>query len=249
MHSSQALPDPSTLSSHQTLPDAKKAFEQFLGQYPPASWISRSLEYSFKFHSGHRRKTQDQYEENGQIRIGITKDGLPWVATPMNPEDGLLGETVRWPEGKCWLRRFFNPPNLLTFLDAPEFLRMVSQKHGPASTVPATADSPEPEGHILCFQLAPPRPEGMLYDFRIKKGEVRILLKRDGTPARMKVVQVYEGAAGLSFGRYSLDRQELWVFDAEHPRLGISKYHLSLQRQDWNDTLGATLHILMGDTP
>jgi len=249
MHSPQAIPDHPTQSSGQPLTNAVDAFERFLGQCASASRIPRRMDYSFKFYSGHRRKTQNQYDESGQIRIGITEEGLPWVATPVNSEEPTLGEAVRWPEGKCWLRRFFNPSNMLTFYDPPGFLRRVSQQFGPASTVPTTADSPEPEGHILCYPLPPPRPEGMLYDFRIKKGEVRLLLKRDGTPARMKVVQIYEGAAGLSFGRYALDRQELWVFNADIPHLGISKYHLSLQRQDWNDTLGATLHILTGDAP
>lgn len=247
MPSPQAVPDNPTQSLGQSLPNAADAFERFLGQQPPAPQIPRRVDFSFKFQSGHRRKAQDQFGESGQIRIGITEDGLPWVATPVNPEESALGETVRSPEGKCWLRHFFNPSNMLAFIDVPGFLRRMSKQLGPATTVHTTADSPEPEGHILCYQLAPPRPETMLYDFRVKKGEVRLLLKQDGTPSRMKIVQIYEGAVGTTFGRYSLDRQELWVFEAVGHRLDISKYHLSLQRQDWNDTLAATLHLLLGD--
>lgn len=104
----------------------------------------------------------------------------------------------------------------------------------------------EPGDQILVYRLEAPRPVAKLMTYKSKAGEARLQVRKDGTPRKLEVVQVYEGELSPHFGRYSLNRKESWSFTATAGQIYTSNYQLSLRRQDWKDSIEADVEMIVG---
>jgi len=110
----------------------------------------------------------------------------------------------------------------------------------------ASAGTGDVGSQVLIYQLEAPRPTGRFYAFQSKAGEARLCVRKDGSPSSLEVEQAYEGKVSPHFGLYRLNRKEFWLFSMKSGQIETTKYHLSLRRQDWNESMEGELELALG---
>lgn len=229
--------------SGQALP----ALKGFLESQIPVGPTSRSVDYRVSYKSSHQGKPKGEFKDSGVLFLGTTKQGNTWASAPQHAAHDLqIGEVAPQTEGQRWFNQAASSSKLAILADPGSvlirFLRRLKLKSEEAPTV----GSGEPGDQILVYPLEAPRPVGKFWTFKMKVGEARLHVKKDGTPLRLDVVQAYEGKLSPHFGEYLLNRKETWTFSVTAGQLQTTKYQLSLRRKDWKDSVEADLEMAVG---
>ena len=238
------------VSSLQSAPLAGQtlsALKGFLESQPPVRPTSRSVEYRVSYKSSHQGKPKGEFKESGVLFIGTTKQGNTWASAPQQAAHDLqIGEIAPPAEGQNWFNQAVSPSKLAALADPGSVLIRLLRRLQLKSEKPTVVGNGEPGEMILVYPLEASRPGGKFWTFKMKVGEARLHVKKDGTPVSLDVVQAYEGKLSPHFGEYLLNRRETWTFSVTAGQLQTTKYQLSLRRMDWKDSFEADLEMTVG---
>lgn len=218
----------------------------FLETQSPIGSTSRSVDYKVSFASFREGKPKGPFKESGTLFVGTTQEGTTWASAPQHAHDPQIGEAAPSPEGQIWFSQAISPSKLAALADPGSVLsRFVRRLQPRVEETPSTGQG-ELGDKILVYPLEAARPVSRFWTFKMKAGEARLHIRRDGTPVSLDVTQAYEGALSPHFGKYVLDRKEVWSFCVDAGRLRTTKYLLSLHRKDWKDSIEAQVEMIIG---
>lgn len=235
-----------TLNTTSPSTPVPQALKGFLETQPPIGSTSRSVDYKVSYKSFREGRSKGEFKEAGALLVGTTRQGNTWVGVPQHAHDPQMGESAPSSEGQRWFSQVTSPSKMAALADPGSVLARFVRRLQPRSEEIPSAGRGEPTDRILVYPLEAPRPAGKFWTFKMKAGEARLHLKKDGTPVSLEVIQAYEGNLSPHFGEYVLDRKEMWSFSVDTGRLQTTKYQLSLRRKDWKDSVEADLEMALG---
>lgn len=225
---------------------APQTLKGFLETQPPTGSTSRSVDYKVSYKSFREGRSKGDFKESGSLFVGTTHQGNTWVSASQHAHDPQMGESAPSSEGQRWFSQATSPSKMAALADPGSVLIRFVRRLQPRSEETPSAGRGEPGDRILVYPLEAPRPVGKFWTFKMKAGEARLHLKKDGTPVSFEVIQAYEGNLSPHFGDYVLDRKEMWSFSVDSGRLQTTKYQLSLHRKDWKDSIEAQVEMAVG---
>lgn len=234
------------LATLTTTPPATQVPQElngFLETQPPIGATSRSVDYKVSYASFREGKAKGSFKESGTLFVGTTREGTNWASAPQHAHDPQIGESAPSSEGQRWFNQATSPSKLAALADPGSVLFRFVRRLQPRAEETPSAGHGEPGDRILVYPLEPARPMGRFWTFKIKAGEARLHIRRDGSPVSLEVVQAYEGKLSPHFGNYLLNRRETWTFLVTAGQLQTTKYLLSLRRKDWKDSVEADLEM------
>jgi len=235
-----------TLSATPSPAQAPQAVKGFLETQPPVGSTSRPVDYRISYKSFRQGRPKGEFKDSGSLFVGTTRLGNVWVSAPQHAHDPQIGEMAPPSEGQRWFNQVASPSKMAALTDPGSVLiRFVRRLKLKGEETPSVG-SGEPGDQILVYPLEAPRPVGKFWTFKMKAGEARLHVKKDGTPVSLEVVQAYEGRLSPHFGEYFLNRRETWTFLVTAGQLQTTKYQLSLRRKDWKDSVEADLEMTVG---
>lgn len=218
----------------------------FLEAQPPIGSTSRSVDYKVSYKSFREGISKGEFKESGALFVGTTRQGNTWVSASQHAHDPQMGESAPLPEGQRWFSQATSPSKMAALADPGSVLARFVRRLQPRAEETPLAGRGEPTDRILVYPLEAPRPASKFWTFKMKAGEARLHVKKDGTPVSLEVIQVYKGKLSPHFGEHVLDRKEMWSFSFDSGRLQTTKYQLSLHRKDWKDSIEAQVEMAVG---
>ena len=235
-----------TLNTTPPSTPVPQALKGFLETQPPIGSTSRSVDYKVSYKSYREGKSKGEFKESGALFVGTIRQGNAWVSAPQHAHDPQMGESASSPEGQRWFSQATSPSKMAALADPGSVLARFVRRLQPRAEETPLAGRGEPTDRILVYPLEAPRPAGKFWAFKMKAGEARLHVKKDGTPVSLEVIQAYKGNLSPHFGEYMLDRKEVWSFSVDSGRLQTTKYQLSLRRKDWKDSIEAQVEMAVG---
>lgn len=235
-----------TLNTTSPSIPAPQTLKEFLETQSPIGSTSRSVDYKVSYKSYREGKSKGEFKESGALFVGTTRQGNAWVSAPQHAHDPQMGESASSPEGQRWFSQASSPSKMAALADPGSVLARFVRRFQPRAEETPLAGRGEPTDRILVYPLEAPRPVSKFWTFKMKAGEARLHVKKDGTPVSLEVIQAYKGKLSPHFGEYVLDRKEMWSFSVDSGRLQTTKYQLSLHRKDWKDSIEAQVEMAVG---
>lgn len=235
-----------TLNTTSPSTPVSQALKGLLETQPPIGSTSRSVDYKVSYKSFHEGRSKGEFKESGALFVGTTRQGNTWASAPQHAHDPQLGESAPLSEGQRWFSQVTSPSKMAALADPGSVLIRFVRRLQPRAEESPSAGRGEPGDRILVYPLEAPRPAGKFWTFKMKVGEARLHLKKDGTPVSLEIIQAYKGKLSPHFGEYMLDRKETWSFSVDTGRLQVTKYQLSLHRKDWKDSFEAQMEMVIG---
>lgn len=223
-----------------------EALREYLKTQPPVGSTSRSVDYRISYKSFREGRPKGEFKDSGALYVGTTLQGNAWASAPQHEYDPEIGEVAPPSEGKRWFNQAASPSKMAAFADPGSVLMRFVRRLQLKTVEPPSGGRGRPEDRVLIYPLEAPRPARKFWTFKMKAGEARLHVKKDGTPVSLEVVQAYEGKLSPHFGEYLFDRKETWTFLVNNGRLLTTKYVLSLHRRDWKDSVEASMEMTIG---
>jgi hypothetical protein len=204
------------------------------------------VDYKVSYKSSREGRSKGEFKETGALFVGTTRQGNTWVSASQHAHDPQMGESASLSEGQRWFSQATNPSKMAALADPGSVLARFVRRLQPRAEESLSAGHGEPGDRVLVYPLEAPRPVSKFWTFKMKAGEARLQVKKDGTPVSLEVIQAYKGKLSPHFGEYVLDRKEMWSFSVDAGRLQTTKYQLSLHRKDWKDSIEAQMEMAIG---
>jgi hypothetical protein len=235
-----------TLNTTPPSAQVPHALKAFLETQTPIGSTSRPVDYKVSYASFREGKPKGQFKESGTLFVGTTREGTTWASAPQHAYDPQFGGEAPSSEGQIWFSQAASPSKLSALADPGSVLFRFVRRLEPKTEETPSAGHGEPGDKILVYPLEAARPAAKFWTFKMKAGEARLHVKKDGTPVSLEVIQAYGGKLSPHFGEYLLDHRETWTFSVDTGRLQTTKYQLSLHRQDWKDSAKAQVEMIIG---